>query len=185
VNRKRHRSVIWAMKSALSLAVAGVILVGGCARAGPNDEWLATASEGRSSPASDGVPGGCAYGPWAEHCPEAEWAREVLDAAGYPLTGATGSALVGRESPSTAFYFWAFEAEKASTQPLRKAIEGEGYRLLSEIEGISVFTDGIRLAWEIQGLYVWVEGGPVNSLQDIDPESIRRIVRASAHVPYR
>jgi hypothetical protein len=175
------------MKSALSVAVAGAILIGACARAGPDAGRLTTAKERRASPASDAPgasPGSCGYGPWADHCPEAGWAREVLDAAGSRLTGDTGSALVAWAGEA-GFYFWAFEMEKASEQPLPKAIEDEGYRVLREVEGIRVFTDGIRLAWQTQGLYVWLEGGPVNSLEDIDAETIRRMVRASADVPYR
>jgi hypothetical protein len=167
------------MKSALSAALAALALLA-CAPFGDSDS---TASKGPTSRASD-EPGSCAYGPWADHCPEAEWARQVLDAAGYRLTGDTGSALVGRAG-QTGFYFWAFESEKAPNQPLSKAIEDEGYRVLEDDNETRLFTDGTRIAWQIQGLYVWLEGGPMNSLDDIDDEVIRKIVRASGEVPYR
>lgn len=173
------------MRSALSLAIAAVILLA-CAPARPDTGRLASASEGIASRTSDergAGPGSCAYGPWADHCPEAEWARQVLDVAGDRLTGDTGSALVGRGGHTT-FYFWAFEMEKARNRPLPKAIEDEGYRLVDEVDETKLFTDGIRLAWQTQGLYVWLEGGPVNSLEDIDEETVRTMVRASADIPY-
>jgi hypothetical protein len=90
---------------------------------------------------------------------------------------------VGRAKEAS-FYFWAFEAEKAVEQPLAKAIEGEGYRLLRKVGEITLFTDEIRLAWQTQGLYVWLEGGPTDSLDGILDEAVRTIVSASAHVPY-
>jgi hypothetical protein len=106
-----------------------------------------------------------------------------MDVAGYRLTGDTGSALVGRAG-ETGFCFWAFEAEKARAQPLPKAIEGEGYRVLQKVGEITLFSDGIRLAWQTQGLYVWLEGGPTDSLDDLPDEAVRTIVSASANVPY-
>jgi hypothetical protein len=171
----------------VSVLIAAVFLLSGCARPGsdakPVDPRAGKEPAVSPSLGQRAVSGTCAYGPWAEHCPEAEWARRVVEAAGYRLTGDTGSALVGRAG-DTSFYFWAFEAEKAAEQPLRKTLADEGYELIQEIDEIDVFSDGIRLAWEIQSLYVWLEGGPTDSLEDIEKEAIRTIVRASAHVRY-
>jgi hypothetical protein len=124
----------------------------------------------------------CDYGPWARYCPEAYWARAVIAEAGYRLEGDTGSALIV-DTGETGAYFWAFEPDDP-TVPLPKAIADEGYERLAKIKHSRLYTDGIRIAWQIHGLYVWLEGGPVNSVDDLDRQGLRSLVAAARRVPY-
>ncbi|MBI4259395.1 MAG: hypothetical protein HY658_02405 [Actinobacteria bacterium] len=131
-----------------------------------------------TAPVPDGCPAGT--GPWSDNeCPWPAWSRAVLEKAGYRVTGDTGSALVAR-SNGAGIYFWAFPPEDA--RPLPEALSDEGYRVLTTVDGVEVFTDGIRAAWAVQGLWVWVEGGPVDRLPGVD--AVEPLVRASLAVDY-
>jgi hypothetical protein len=124
----------------------------------------------------------CNRGPWSEHCPEADWARKVLEEAGFELTGDTGSALVANTDAAD-LYFWAFERVKEQ-RPRAQSLREEGYRLFREIDGIAVYSDGVRLTWESWGLLVWVDGGPTSALNDLSEQDIQSLVRASERVAY-
>ena len=130
------------------------------------------------------VPEGCPvdYGPWSDpDCPESAWVREVVAAAGYAITGDTGSALVGR-APGTGYYIWTTREESLEARPFEDRITDEGYRKWATIGGVDLFSDGIRAVWTVQGIHVWVAGGPVDDLPE--PEVIDPLVRASQRVDY-
>lgn len=93
----------------------------------------------------------CAWGPWAQHCAEADWARAVIRDAGFDVVGDTGSAIVGRRA-NLEFHFWAF-VPRPDQRPLVRAIEDEGYRGLHRP---AVYSDGIRFVWATRGVYVWL-----------------------------
>jgi hypothetical protein len=163
----------WLMSSVAALCLI-VMLAVSCTDSSPRE---APRSPGIEAPfrvrAAD-----CSTGPWAEHCPEAIWARKVLRHSGAQPLGDTGSALTARAGRAR-FYFWAFPKARKRFPP-----ENEPYRLAMKVNRKHVFSDGLRFAWWTQGLAVWLaahdsEGNPTS------PTSVIRLVtRASTEVPY-
>ncbi|MGH2746488.1 MAG: hypothetical protein ACRDKB_01005 [Actinomycetota bacterium] len=140
----------------------------------------AGAASPRPTPTSSPTgPGTCAYGPWAEHCAAADWARAVIADAGYRLAGDTGSALVGRHR-GLEFHFWAFIPEAWQKKPLRRALAEENYRPLHRSR---VYCDGVRFAWSVHGLYVWLAAS-VGSLDQIANRVLDGLLRSSKRTPY-
>jgi hypothetical protein len=169
------------MKSLMRAAVALLVLAA-CTNQQDGRETQPQTTSSSPIDAAAFATENCDYGPWARYCPEAYWARAVIAEAGYRLEGDTGSALVVDMHEAGA-YFWAFEPDDPSV-PLPKAIADEGYERLVNIERSHLYTDGIRIAWQIHGLYVWLEGGPVNSIDDVNRRVLRRLVAAARRVPY-
>ena len=183
---KRRRAIL-AAGFATTLALAGgaaAVLAEFPLRGTQSDSDAVPAAP---SPATSApAPGTCGYGPWADHCPEARWARRVLEVAGFPPTGDTGSAIEARTATST-IRFWGFDtATEERDIPFDVMVEQENYERHSTVDGVEVYSDGYRLTWEIHGLYVWLRAwqearGTVDLLT---PDEVRDIVRASAEVPY-
>jgi hypothetical protein len=120
----------------------------------------------------------CDTGPWAEHCPEADWARDVADAAGFEVTGDTGSALTV-ERQGLAFHLWAFTPEEPELR--RRQLRQERYRTEATIGGVRVFGDTERLTWDAYGLHVYMASGGLGAL-DVGVPGVADIVRASTRV---
>lgn len=124
--------------------------------------------------------GDCSTGPWAEHCPEARWAREVAEAAGFEVTGDTGSALT-IERARRSFHLWAFTPE----QPKLRAeqLVEEGYDEETSVAGLRVYGDGIRVTWKVYGLHVWLATAGTGDI-DLSAPGVADVVKASAEVPW-
>lgn len=127
----------------------------------------------------------CERGPWSQHCAEADWARSVVENAGYELTGDTGSALTATDG-QVIFHFWAFTPEEQPSR-LDRAAAKENYRQLRErVSGIRIYTDGIRFAWSAQGLWVWLtsagveDGTPGGTAAEVRRAVLDDLVTASA-----
>lgn len=133
-----------------------------------------------TAPIPEGCPEGT--GPWSDpDCPQPAWVRDVVAAAGYEITGDTGSALVGRGG-GTGFYIWTTRQESLESRPFEDRIADEGYRKWATVAGVDIFTDEVRAVWTVHGLHVWVEGGPVDDVPElgiVDP-----LVRASQGLDY-
>jgi hypothetical protein len=121
---------------------------------------------------TQGDPAVCAYGPWSEHCPTAFWVRDVISAAQQDVDGDTGSAL---ETNGVAI--WAGESDGP-----QKGIP-EGLQEAGEMNGITIYGDGVRLAWHIHTLIVWTSSSSTN-LGEIGLDDIAGLVDASTKVPY-
>ncbi|MFN2591031.1 MAG: hypothetical protein ABR518_09715 [Actinomycetota bacterium] len=170
----------------LILATGLSVLTGACGASEPQPVTAERASPTQepasATPERAASPGGCQYGPWADHCPTADWARKVVTRAGHELIGDTGSALEARAN-GIEYHFWAFEPEGWQETPLRDAIADEGYTPLRRIDGVDVYTDGVRLAWEVHGLYCWLSAALL-ALDDIPAAAIDELVVTSSSVPY-
>ena len=118
-------------------------------------------------------------GPWADpDCPEAAWARSVVERAGYENDGDTGSALkvsnVGRS-----LYLW---TTKGKSHVGIKEANGKAFARRGVIRGIHVYGGQTRWVWEVQQLHVWAES---RTKSDLRLEVLRPLVRASAEIPFR
>ncbi|HEX2058247.1 MAG TPA: hypothetical protein VHI71_07750 [Actinomycetota bacterium] len=122
----------------------------------------------------------CSTGPWAEHCPEAKWARAVADAAGFQVTGDTGAA-VTIQGHGVELHLWAFTPEEPElrAQQLRE----EAYERQARIAGVRVFGDGVRVTWESYGLHVWTANAGLGGLDAFAP-GVAELVQASTEVPW-
>ena len=122
----------------------------------------------------------CSTGPWADHCPEARWAREVAAAAGFSVTGDTGSALTIERSRKT-FHLWAFTPEEPELRA--EQLQQEGYGEKTRVDGIAAYGDGVRVTWKVYGLHVWLTNAGLGDLGVSSP-GVADVVRASAEVPW-
>lgn len=96
----------------------------------------------------------------------------MISAAKQDIDGDTGSAL---ETDGVAI--WAFEgAGPQSATP-------EGLQAVGEMNGISIYGDGVRLAWRTHALLVWTSASSTN-LGQIGIDDIANLVDASTKVPY-
>lgn len=121
------------------------------------------------------------YGPWSDRdCPEAKWARSVVEKAGYAISDDTGSALIVSTGEGY-LYLWT-TAVKASDDPTKREIDEGAYRPLTRIQGVQVYEGHIRWVWDVPQLHVWVESADNT---DVQLAMVRPLVRASAEVPYR
>jgi hypothetical protein len=111
------------------------------------------------------------------HCPESRWARQVAVAAGYVVTGRTGSAYVVK-GHGAGFYFWGYPASEETASS-----EQAGYQVAEVLGRVRVYTDGIRFHWRVHGLSVWVSAGPSQSDRGI-AATIRPLVRSPASIPF-
>jgi len=143
----------------------------------------------RETGAGSSISADCQRGPWAEHCPEADWARAVVTKAGYRLRGDTGSALTATDG-QVIFHLWAFVPERES-QRLDHALIDENYRELRErVAGIRVYTDGIRFVWSAQGLRVWltsagiVDGAPGGTPEEVGGAVLLDLVTATVRTRF-
>lgn len=84
-----------------------------------------------------------------------------MKAAGYEVSGETGSALTA-EGRGSAFYVWTVGTRAEDSQPT---------------------DDGVRTSWAAHGFTFWVESGPAAT--DVKPtaDELRRIVAASRWIP--
>lgn len=154
-----------------------MLLLGGVVAAAGAAAWIARddtePARGTRSRLAD-----CSTGPWAEHCPEARWARDVARAAGFEVTGDTGSALT-LERPGLAFHLWAFTPGEPESR--RKGLRDESYRLDAKVSGVRVFGDGQRLTWDAYGLWVWMANAGPGGI-DAGMPGVADVVRATTAV---
>lgn len=59
----------------------------------------------------------------------------------------------------------------------------EGLQEVGEMNGITMYGDGVRLAWRIHALLVWTSASSTN-LGHIGIEDIAHLIEASTKVPY-
>lgn len=137
----------------------------------------------QSSPSpSDSPPSTCESGPWTKHCPEAQWTMKVAAGASFRVSDNTGSAFVIKNDEQS-YYLWAFPVE-GTPEERQRMLKNENYRLLEEIEGIAIYSDGLRLTWEVHELYVWLEAGPSSASLDVDTRTLQDLVRSSKATRY-
>lgn len=131
------------------------------------------------SPAS---PGTCEYGPWMAECPEADWARSTLAAAGLKVAEETPSAFVV-QYPNGELLFWAMDpALHEGVEPLDEELKaGDEFRTVGEVDGVIVHELRGRWVWTVHGLNVWVA---VASGDDPPAEVLESLVRASQLTQY-
>ncbi|MDQ3953082.1 MAG: hypothetical protein M3279_08985 [Actinomycetota bacterium] len=156
------------------LAAALVAVAGGAA-------WWSLRDGGTTPPVpAPRATADCSTGPWADHCPEAGWARDVARAAGFRVTGDTGSALT-IERQGLAFHLWAFTPEEPElrTRQLRQ----EAYEHVESVAGVRIYADGQRLTWDSYGLHVWMAQAGLGGL-DVGVPGVADVVRASLQVPW-
>ena len=122
----------------------------------------------------------CSTGPWADHCPEARRAREVAGAAGFTVTGDTGSALTIERSGEV-LHLWAFTPEEPELRATQ--LREEGYGQKTTVGGLRVHGDGIRVTWKAYGLYVWLADAVHRDL-DVASPLVADLVRASTRVAW-
>jgi PASTA domain len=177
----------WRAGTAVFALLIGGIALGFAIRAfggGPDDEKPPPAS----SEEIETGPGTCDDGPWIEHCPEAEWARSVVDVAGLEIVDEQTVLVVG--APGAAeFHFWAMDPalHGGSVEPLPEIVADGVARVIDHVDGLPIygFRSNARLwLWSHHGLNVWVDGrGPGGATPS--REDLVALVRASRAVPYR
>lgn len=162
----------------------GAVAIGFVIRAfeGGADRPPARSNPGGEMPTG---PGTCDHGPWIEHCPEADWARTVVDVAGLEIVDEEAVLVVG--APGTGeFSFWAMDPSlHAQVQPLSEVVAAEPWSVTTTVDGVPVYRlrarDRVWL-WASHGLNVFVDGQP--PLAAPSREDIIALVRASGSVPY-
>jgi Tol biopolymer transport system component len=110
-------------------------------------------------------------------CPESRWAKQVATAAGYVVTGRTGSAYTV-SGHGAGFFFWGFP-----TSEERSSSDLVGYRVVETVDSVTVYTDGVRFHWRIHGLSLWVEAGP-NQSDRVTAVTLRPLLISSANIPF-
>ena len=111
------------------------------------------------------------------HCPESRWARQVAVAAGYVVSGRTGSAYIVK-GHGAGFYFWGYPASEETA-----GSDLTGYHVAEVLGRVRVYSDGVRFHWRVHGLFVWVSAGP-NRSDRVTAVTIRPLVRSSANIPF-
>ena len=112
-------------------------------------------------------------GPWTYEC-SAQWVRQVVRAAGYRMTGDTGSAWVAAGG-GRSFYIWATEATSSPKQIAKR----EHYRLVRRVAKAPVYDDGVRKFWPARGFIFWVEAGPRKDSIAPTARELEPLIRAS------
>jgi hypothetical protein len=131
-------------------------------------------------------PGTCDYGPWIEHCPEAEWARSVVAVAGLEIVDEQTVLVVGT-SKGGEFLFWAMDPSlHGGVTPLPEIVASGEAVVTDRVDGVPIYRVGgdRRLwLWSSHGLNVWVDGrAPTPSAPSRN--DIATLLRASESVPY-
>jgi TolB protein len=132
------------------------------------------------------MPGTCDYGPWMELCPEAPWARSVLDEAGYSNVHDSGVFEVTVvEGPGT-FNFWAMDPlNHGSVEPIGEIVSELDLRVAARIGGVAVYRVDEAWLWSTHGLNVWARGAnPADNPPELSLSLVRELVLASQRVPY-
>jgi hypothetical protein len=129
-----------------------------------------------TAPIPETCPAG--FGPWSDpDCPAPVWVDAFVEAAGYRVTGDTGSALIG-DAEGEGFHVWAFVPETG--RGLEEVLTEEGYTWWRGF-GTDVYADGQRVAWLADDLWVYLTG----LLGGLPTERvIEDLVRASLAVDY-
>jgi hypothetical protein len=128
-------------------------------------------------------PGTCDYGPWIEHCPEADWARSVIDVAGLEIVEEQTVLVVGA-SEGGEFLFWAMDPSlHGQVTPLAEMVaRGEAVET-NEVDGVSIYGGDRRVwLWSSHGLNVFVDGREARDAPS--RQDLVALVRASGSVPY-
>jgi len=130
------------------------------------------------------------YGPWTDpDCPRSAWTRAVVETAGYEIVDGNGAAFEARAAGNR-LSIWSTEANELPGRPpsvrvtereFLDSLHDEGYRLRSDVAGVSVYSDGIRTVWLAQGFAVWL--WPVAD-EPIETATLEALVRASLSVDY-
>jgi hypothetical protein len=130
---------------------------------------------GRDAPSAavDDGPRGCPRpswpGPWAR-CAEARWVALVVEAAGYRVTGNTGSALTAEGGPAE-FYIWT----TPSRRPLADGVADGAWRQVGTARGRAIYGDDhLWRLWQAQDFVFWLTPGPsaaakLPSLTELEP----------------
>ena len=128
------------------------------------------------------VPGTCDHGPWISLCPEADWARSTLAAAGLSITDELPASFVVQHGDGE-LYFWATDpAIHSGVGPLESELAtGDPFQVVQEVHGVPVYHLRAWWAWTVHGLNVWVS---VANGGDPAPQTLEELVRASIEVPY-
>jgi hypothetical protein len=131
-------------------------------------------------------PGTCEHGPWIKHCPEADWARSVVDVAGLEIVDQQAVLVVGAPR-SGEFYFWAMDPtlHGGSVTSFSEIVAGSVARVVDHVDGVPIygFRSNPRLwLWSHHGLNVWVDGRA--PLAAPSGQDIIALLRATGSVPY-
>ena len=133
------------------------------------------------------MPGTCDYGPWMELCPEAPWARSVLDEAGYSSVDDSGTVfeVPVAEGPGT-FNFWAMDPlNHGSGEPIGEIVSDLDLRVAARIGGVAVYHVDEAWLWSTHGLNVWARAAnPADNPPEVSLATVRELVLASQRVPY-
>jgi hypothetical protein len=115
-------------------------------------------------------------------CPEYAWLHAIVEAAGYEVTGNTGSAVVGNGG-GVEFVIWTTEADPDDEYvvPPEPGYDERIYHRQTEADDLVVFTDGIRSVWTAQGFHLWVDANVEGS---VPTEVLRALAKASLRVDY-
>lgn len=126
-------------------------------------------------------PGTCDYGPWLRECPEADWVRSALSAAGAEVVDETDSAFVITHPEGEAL-FWAMDpAHHSGVEPLEQEVAESTLSLVRTVEGMDLYHGSGEWGWSVHGLNVWIaeySGKPPPVAMIVE------LMRITASVPY-
>lgn len=177
IKRRRLMATTFAGLAIASVVLSGVWAANGISDRSPRQQDL----PGASLVPSSSPTGTCEYGPWATHCPEADWARDVIRAAGYAVAGNTGSAIIAT-SGQYELHLWAFPEEGIET--FQEIMEKEGYTSFFSVDGVEVFGDQTRIAWTTHDLFIYLTDATEETLDESDRVLVETFVKASIRTPY-
>lgn len=109
-------------------------------------------------------------GPWT-YCPQANWLRRVMVAAGFEVKGDTGTALEV-DTPTRRLYAW----NTLAIAPVEEVARAEGYERLGTSDA---YSDGQRLLWEAQELHIYLSAADDEPIDALPVEEIARAINAS------
>jgi hypothetical protein len=186
--RSVHPAIATARPPSLAAAafalVLGTLAVGFAISAFEGDPTERTPPTTPSGVAETG-PGTCDHGPWIRHCPEADWARTVVDVAGLEVVEEQAVLVVGAPG-SGEYLFWAMDPSlHGGVTPFPEVVADGVARRIDRVDGVPVygFRSSPRLwLWSHEGLNVWVDGrAPLTAPSQQD---LVALVRASRSVAY-
>jgi hypothetical protein len=117
-----------------------------------------------------------------DECPEADWARLTLEAAGLTAVKETPAAFVVKHADGE-LHFWAMDpAMHSGVESLEKELGSfDPPPDVAQVDGVTVYQLRTSWVWTVHGLNVWVD---IASGAEPSPDVIGRLVLASVEVLY-
>jgi hypothetical protein len=122
-------------------------------------------------------------------CPQTQWLREVLSAAGFAIDEEGGSGAWVARSGETEFFIWVEEADDVPEDHLALLEDPNVFPFRENVEGLTVYGNGGPSCcegweWRTGAVHVFIRQGPHGYSKVPNVEELIPIVEASLSVAY-